>query len=125
MQRLPNIKNQLSSKEMFEAFKTQLEKDFAQSNFPSDFVAALEPGYSGILERIALELQRNEKRTDFNLMALLYRVDISEAQLKRYLNKDKNEHYFNVIAELIIKRVLQKVVLKQLYKNDGHSKEAQ
>jgi hypothetical protein len=50
-------------------------------------------------------------------MHLLYRVDISEAQLKRYLSEAKNESYFNVIAELIIKRVLQKVVVKQYYKN--------
>jgi hypothetical protein len=48
---------------------------------------------------------------------LLYRIDISEAQLKRYLNENKNESYFNVIAELIIKRVLQKVVIRQHYKN--------
>ncbi|MBK7651621.1 MAG: hypothetical protein IPJ20_14025 [Flammeovirgaceae bacterium] len=53
-------------------------------------------------------MQRNEKRSDFNLMHLLYRIDISEAQLEKYLNEYKNETYFNVIAELIIKRVLQK-----------------
>jgi hypothetical protein len=50
-------------------------------------------------------------------MNLLYRIDISEAQLKRYLNKNKDESHFNVIAELIIKRVLQKVVIRQMYKN--------
>ena len=95
----------------------QLVKDFEQSHFPYDFVGALEPVYGSIHERIAQELQRNESKTDFNLMNLLYRIDISEAQLKRYLNKGENENYFNVIAELIIKRVLQKVVIKQYYKN--------
>jgi uncharacterized membrane-anchored protein YhcB (DUF1043 family) len=113
----PTIKNQLSSKELFEAFKRQLVKDFQQSNFPADFVAELEPDYTSIHEKIARELQHNEKRTDFNLMHLLYRIDISEAQLKRYLNDSKDESHFNVIAELIIKRVLQKVVVKEYYKN--------
>ena len=51
-------------------------------------------------------------------MQLLYRIDISEAQLKRYLLENKSDNYFNVIAELIIKRVLQKVVIKQFYKNN-------
>lgn len=111
------IKNQLSSKELFEAFKRQLVKDFQQSNFATDFVAELEPGYTSIQEKIARELQRNEKRADFNLMHLLYRIDISEAQLKRYLSESKDEIHFNVIAELIIKRVLQKVVVKEYYKN--------
>ena len=123
MQNLPFVKNQLSSKDLFDAFKKQLIKDFEQSNFPSDFVEALEPNYSSIHETIVSELQRNEKKTDSNLMPLLYRIDISEAQLKKYLNKDKNENHFHVIAELIIKRVLQKVIIKQHYKNNGHSTE--
>jgi hypothetical protein len=50
-------------------------------------------------------------------MQLLYLIDISEAQLKKYLTENKKETHFNVIAELIIKRVLQKVVIKQYYKS--------
>jgi hypothetical protein len=120
MQHLPDIKNQLSSKELFEAFKTQLARDLEQSNFPSDFVAALEPDYQRILEKIAAELQCNERRADFNLMNLLYRVDISESQLKRYLGESNGENQYQVIAELIIKRVLQKAVIKRYYKdNEG------
>jgi hypothetical protein len=117
MQDLPTIKNQLSSNELFEAFKMQLVRDFQQSNFPVDFVKDLEPDYTTIHARIVSELQCSEQRADFNIMHLLYRVDISEAQLKRYLSEAKNEQYFNVIAELIIKRVLQMVVVKQYYKN--------
>lgn len=118
MENLPDIKNQLTSKNLFDAFKKQLIRDFEQSNFPADFVEALEPDYSSIHEKIASELQRNEKKTDFNLMHLLYRIDISETQLKKYLVENKGDNYFNVIAELIIKRVLQKVVIKQFYKNN-------
>lgn len=97
----------------------QLVRDFQQSNFPVDFVKDLEPDYTTILARIESELQRSEQRADFNIMHLLYRIDISEAQLKKYLSADKNKSYFPVIAELIIKRVLQKVVVKQFYKNRG------
>lgn len=121
MQNLPDIKNQLSSKDLFDAFKLQLIKDFEQSNFPSGFVATLEPDYSSIHEKIASELLSNEKNADFNLMNLLYRIDISEAQLKRYLNENITDNYYTVIAELIIKRVLQKVVIRQYYKNNENS----
>ena len=117
MQILPDIRNQLSSKGLFDAFKMQLAKDFEQSNFPAEFVTALEPDYNSIHETIVLELQRSEKRSDFSLSRLLNRIDISDAQLKKYLSEYKNENRFNVIAELIIKRVLQKVVIKQHYKN--------
>ena len=118
MQNLITIKDQLSSKDLFAAFKMQLVKDFDQSNFPSAFVAELKPDYINIHEKIADELQHNEKRTDFNLMQLLNRIDISEAQLKKYLKEKEHESYFNAIAELIIKRVLQKVVIKKYYKNN-------
>jgi hypothetical protein len=118
MQNSPDITNRLSSKDLFEAFKRQLAKDFDQSNFPSDFVNHLEPDYNRIHDKIAVELQRHEKKSDFNLMNLLYRVDIGEAQLKKYLNKNKDKSHSNVIAELIIKRVLQKVVIWQYYKKN-------
>jgi hypothetical protein len=118
MENLQNINSQISTKDLFDAFKIQLAKDFEQSNFPADFVEALEPNYASIHEKIAFELQSNEKKTDLNLMQLLYRIDISEAQLKRYLSENKNENYFNILAELIIKRVLQKVVIKRMYKDN-------
>lgn len=116
MQNLPDINYQLSGKDLFDAFKLQLAKDFEQSNFPSAFAADLEPDYRGIVEKIAHEIQLNEKRTDFNVIQILYRIDISETQLKKYLTKYENDSYYNVLAELIIKRVLQKVVTKQHYK---------
>jgi hypothetical protein len=118
MENYPQIKNQLTSKDLFEAFKIQLAKDFRQSNFPYDFVDALEPDYSSIHKTISTQLQHSENRTDSNLMQLLYRVDISESQLKSVLNENKNENHFYIIAELIIKRVLQKVVLKLYYKKN-------
>ena len=121
MQNLPDIKNQLSSRDLFNAFKVQLAKDFEQSNFSAEFVEALEPDYTSIHQKIAFELQCSEKEADANLMQLLYRVDISEAQLKRYLNENSNESHYHVIAELIIKRVLQKVVIKHYYKNNENS----
>jgi len=117
----PIIRNQLSSKDLFDAFKIQLAKDFEQSNFPSDFVAALEPDHGTIYKKISFELQRSSSRADANIMQLVYRIDISEAQLKKYLGKSSDDNYFNVIAELIIRRVLQKVVIRQYYKNSTSS----
>src|SRR5688572_7216490 len=107
MHDLVTINNQLSTKDLFDAFKKQLIKDFEQSNFPADFVEELEPVYSCIHEKIASKLQRNENRTYFNLKQLLNRIDISETQITQYLNENSHEPYFNVLAELIIKRVLQ------------------
>lgn len=119
MHNLLHVNDQLSSTDLFEAFKMQLTKDFEQSNFQSDFINALEPDYTRIHEKIVLELQRAEKRADSTLMHLLYRIDISETQLNKYLNENSNENHLVTIAELIIKRVLQKVVIKQFYKKNS------
>lgn len=118
MQEITLVNDQLSSKDLFEAFKTQLAKDFEQSNFEAEFVKALEPDYVHIQEKIVEELQRAEKRADSDLLQLLYRIDISETQLKRYLSEASNQNHLMTIAELIIKRVLQKVVTKHYYKKD-------
>jgi len=117
MENLPDIKNQLNSKELFDAFKAQLRKDFEQCNFSADFVGALVPDYASMHEKIVVELQLQEKTANSSLMKLLNRIDIGEAQLKRYLQENKNDNHFAVIAELIIKRILQKVVIKQFYKS--------
>jgi hypothetical protein len=110
----------LSSKDLFDDFKLQLVKDFQQSNFETGFIEDLQPDYHHILEKIVLELQRSDTRADSDLLQLLYRIDISEAQLKKYLHQDTNKNYWMTIAELIIKRVLQKVVTKRFYKkNEG------
>lgn len=114
---LSTIKTQLTSESLFQAFKTQLAKDFEQSKFSTDFISTLESDYNFILEKILRELQHSKMTTDANVMQLLYRIDIGESQLKKYLYAQKEEDPLRVMAELIIKRVLQKVVTKQFYKN--------
>ena len=117
MENAPDIKYQLTSQEIFEAFKSQLKKDFEQSTFSISFIEGLEADYATIHKKIVIELHNIEARTDFNTMHLLNRIDISEAQLKRHLAENKNKTHFSIVADLIIKRVLQKVVIKQFYKN--------
>ena len=119
MKDLTHVNDQFSGKHLFDAFKLQLTKDFEQSNFQSDFITFLAPDYTSIHEKIVGELQRAEKRADSKIMQVLYRIDISEFQLKKYLNEQRDENHLTVIAELIIKRVLQKVVIKEFYKNNS------
>lgn len=113
MEKLVNIQNQLRSTALFEAFKQQLIKDFEQSSFPIDAVENLSPNYKEIHSIIQSLLEHNEFSSQHNIMQLIYRIDISETLLSKYLTENKDRNYFDVIAELIIKRVLQKVVIRQ------------
>lgn len=125
MQSLEPINDQFSSKDLFKAFKIQLAKDFEQSNFSTDFILDLPADFRHIQAKIALELERTQKKADTTTMALLNRVDISETQLRQYLNEHIQENQIMTIAELIIKRVLQKVVIKQYFKKNEHSEQSE
>ncbi|HEY5691968.1 MAG TPA: hypothetical protein VIS49_10960 [Cyclobacteriaceae bacterium] len=121
MQDLLQVNDQLNRKDLFEAFKTQLAKDFEQSNFDADFLKTIEPDFDLIQQKMVQELQRAEKKADSALLQLLYRIDISESQLKKYLSEDSNQNHLMTIAELIIKRVLQKVVIRHYYKKNKNA----
>ena len=56
-----------------------------------------------------------EKKDSGGLMNLLYRIDLTELQIKQAVKKEPEKAMQPTIAELIIKRNLQKVILKQMY----------
>ena len=51
------------------------------------------------------------------LVAILYRVDVSESKLKILLNESVGEDSGSVIADLIIERQLQKIKFRQKFSN--------
>lgn len=58
-------------------------------------------------------------QSDFQkLVAILYRVDVSESKLKLLLNENPNFDASNTIADLIIERQLQKIRSRQEYRKD-------
>jgi|688.fasta_scaffold288272_2 hypothetical protein len=109
----PSINNIHS---LFQLFIAQLIKDFSSANFDSDFITHLKPDVQEIQFAIIDQLEKVEKISKTKLRNLLYRIDISEKQILK-LSKNKTENSFNeILSELIIKRVLQKVIFKEYYK---------
>jgi hypothetical protein len=108
------INNHLLKADLFAAFKTQLKKDFESSAVNADFVDALPSDFYLIRGSIIHQTGGLFKNGSL-LSALLYRVDISELQLKRSQEKNKNLSFEEIVSELIIKRILQKVILKKTF----------
>jgi hypothetical protein len=101
---------------LFQLFIAQLIKDFSSANFDSDFITHLKPDVQEIQFAIIDQLEKVEKISKTKIRNLLYRIDISEKQILK-LSKNKTENSFNeILSELIIKRVLQKVIFKEYYK---------
>lgn len=104
----------LGRPELFEKFKAQLHKDYEMAGV-IDYVPKITSNnlndvYDKVLESVLLI----ERKDSTSLMALLYRIDISQQQIKK-ATQDSSNNLKQVIAELIIKRILQKVILKEKY----------
>lgn len=112
---LPDINQQLMKEDLFLLFKIQLKKDFESSGVNGDFVDNLPLGFEWIKDAVLKALQPVLTSNSSFLPILLYRIDISELQIKNYSKSAPSLKYEEVLAELIIKRILQKVILKKRF----------
>jgi formyltetrahydrofolate hydrolase len=103
----------LQKEDLFELFKQQLKKDFEGAGLNSDFTSSLPVNFEELKFVIREQLILISKHSHSSLNNLLYRVDISELQLQSYQKKNPNLNDEELRAELIIKRELQKIILKR------------
>lgn len=103
----------LLQSEWFEKFKLQTHKDY-------ELAGVLQ--YLPVLETYTLtELEQAfyqsvvKLEMGHALKNLLYRIDLTEMQIKQAALKKPEKALQWLLAELMIKRILQKVVLKDLY----------
>jgi hypothetical protein len=103
----------LQKPDLFAKFRIQVQRDFElaglSEHFPvmeSNNLAALKNAFLNSI--LKLELGNA-------LKTLLYRIDITELQIKQASQKNKDLTLQQILAELMIKRILQKVILKELY----------
>ena len=114
----PDIRISISKPDLFEAFKIQLKKDFDNCGVNPDFMGKMIPEFDFILKLLSEEIKKIIKNSNEKLRELLYRIDINELQIKKLSQQNPEASFEVIIAELIIKRELQKVVIKQFYKNN-------
>jgi hypothetical protein len=95
-------------------FKEQLLKDFEMSNTHHYLNEIVDLEYAPLRENIQKALSKISANEQ---MQLLYRIDITETQIAKAMNTAGGERDKNVIADLIIRRILQKVILKLIYSN--------
>lgn len=105
----------LMKEDLFFLFKQQLKKDFESSSLGTDFIAALPAEFYRLRQTVMDELKPVFKSQLNALQTLLYRIDVSEKQLLDYTKQHPDLRYEEVVAELIIKRILQKVILKKRF----------
>lgn len=116
MEKNLDISTTLSNVDLFQLFKQQLIRDFDLVGLQLLNDKNIQANYEHLLVKLTHIVEDISTKNHSKLMELLYRIDISELQLKKELKTHAEKSMEAVIADLIIKRELQKVVLKQLYK---------
>lgn len=63
-------------------------------------------------------------QSDFQkLIFLLYRIDIDEIKLKKFLHENPQKDAGLIIADMVIERELQKIKSRQAFRRDSNTEE--
>ena len=103
--------------ELVQQLVQQLEKDFIHSHI---FVNRDKASLKGdeIFDLVHVKVKELMSKNYTELANTFYRVDISEKQLKDALHVNSAKEESELITELILKRELQKVVYRNIYKQN-------
>lgn len=104
----------ISQQMLLEKFYAQLRKDFEMSGLESYFGMPEETSFETMKSSLSGILSRIPASSSSKLQELIYRVDIPDRQYSEAL-RNATGPAIDVLAELLIKRILQKVILKIVY----------
>lgn len=114
--KLNELQEYYNRQDLLEKVVNQIQKDFNWFSLEIKFsnnpnLSAYQELYQQILPLIEEMLNDDY----IKLMSILYRIDIDEDFLNRKLKETPNADTDEVITDLIIKRELQKVIIRHLY----------
>lgn len=94
----------------------QLQKEFNWFNFEINFVGKEKTPYQELFQEVLPIIDKLLNENYPKLLAILYRIDIEEDFLNRKLKENQLADTDEVITDLILKRVLQKVIIREMYR---------
>ncbi len=109
----PAAIDSLMNEDLFRDFSDQLKKDFAAAGIEIDTDDI--PRELNSLNRSISTVIASVTSASGKIGRLLNRVDIGDKQLKNYLEEHPETVFEKVLAELVIKRILQKVVIRKKF----------
>jgi hypothetical protein len=96
----------------------QIKKDLGESGFTIHFSGNTHTAYIELIDQLQPIIENLLQKNYTHLMQVLYKIDIPEKLFKNVLTSNLS-NTSHKIAELIIKRELQKVVIRNEYKKNG------
>ena len=105
----------LQKPDLFEKFKTQLYRDFELCGFTDEAPQLNSNNLEHVFQEVLKAVMVIEKKDSSSIQNLLYRIDVTELQIKKEAANYPKKNFQQILSELILKRILQKVILKQQY----------
>lgn len=114
--KLSELQPYYNRQDLLEKVVAQIQKDFDWFNLEIKFANNPElSAYQELYQQILPLIDEMLNDDYIKLMSILYRIDIDEDFLNRKLKETPNADTDEVITDLIIKRELQKVIIKHIY----------
>jgi hypothetical protein len=96
----------------------QVAKDFEMFGHEIVFTGRGDQAYTELFNQILPIIDKLQLSDSRKLLGMLYRIDLSEEQVRQVLRQQGTDAFPSALTDLILKRELQKVVLRMAYK--GH-----
>lgn len=95
----------------------QIIKDFDMFGMEVKFSGNAYNAYEELFDQIEPHIKKLIELNHSKFIGILYRIDLNDDQVRKAVNENSTEPFSEIITDLIIKRELQKVVIRNHYKS--------
>jgi hypothetical protein len=95
----------------------QIIKDFDMFGMEVKFSGNAYNAYEELFDQIEPHIKKLIDANHSKFIGILYRIDLNDDQVRKAVNENSSEPFSEIITDLIIKRELQKVVIRNHYKS--------
>ena len=112
---IQKIDSYLKSGDFLEETVNQLSKDFLMIGINFDIDSPVSD-YNYLFSFTCHLVNELNEQNPQKILNLLYRIDLSEEKVKEEIKKTKLS-FIEILSEMILKRELQKIIIKDYYSN--------
>ena len=112
---MTDITPYLNRLDIFNETAQQIIKDFGIQGMQIKFSGNTENAYKELFSQILPHIEKLQNENFQNFYNLMYRIDVSEEQIKKAVEESKDKSFSEIVTELILKRELIKVVFRKQY----------
>lgn len=112
-----NIEKFFDQQKIIEETAAQLIKDFSGFSFEINFTGKNKTPYDELFAQVEPVISSLLSKNSSLLFSVLYRIDVSESEIKKHTALFPDLSLSHVITDLILRRELKKVLTRHHFKN--------